>query len=279
MAWWEGAEEIRVLIAPDNAAQGKGVQHFLPLRHPKSGNATCYLYINEGLLELQWFKQSYGSWFLGDYVCEDGRLYTATPVDPVFILLPIFEEARMKKGDDHGKFRQLDEILYVDGYPGYQCLTKIAEKLMPIVCDSKEIGSTKFFRLNDMKVLSWMCYKVHQLTQVLPTLDKNYAAQSNRSTLIDAVSIVGEYLKEETWLKLLCNKLSLHEGLKAQDADLPCSGEGGLASFNPVQEKPAAAKKNTNGRGTKKAKVETETKNMNIKDMFTRTSRKGRQSG
>jgi hypothetical protein len=26
----------------------------------------------------------------------DGRLYTATPVDPVFIVLPIFEEARMK---------------------------------------------------------------------------------------------------------------------------------------------------------------------------------------
>jgi hypothetical protein len=26
----------------------------------------------------------------------DGRLYTATPVDPVFIMLPIFEEARMK---------------------------------------------------------------------------------------------------------------------------------------------------------------------------------------
>lgn len=27
---------------------------------------------------------------------SDGRLYTATPVDPVFILLPVFEEARMK---------------------------------------------------------------------------------------------------------------------------------------------------------------------------------------
>lgn len=26
----------------------------------------------------------------------DGSLYTATPIDPVFIMLPIFEEARMK---------------------------------------------------------------------------------------------------------------------------------------------------------------------------------------
>lgn len=30
------------------------------------------------------------------FVSTDGRLYSATPVDPVFIFLPIFEEARMK---------------------------------------------------------------------------------------------------------------------------------------------------------------------------------------
>ncbi|XP_054787679.1 uncharacterized protein LOC129293638 [Prosopis cineraria] len=42
------------------------------------------------------FEKSYGSWFLGDYLCEDGRLSLSTPVDLVFIMLPIFEEARMK---------------------------------------------------------------------------------------------------------------------------------------------------------------------------------------
>ncbi|KAM1776805.1 hypothetical protein ACFX11_043556 [Malus domestica] len=45
--------------------------------------------------ELNWFKQSYTSWFLGEYVTEDGGLYTANPFDPVFIFFPIFE-ARMK---------------------------------------------------------------------------------------------------------------------------------------------------------------------------------------
>lgn len=33
---------------------------------------------------------------LANCFCSDGRLYSATPVDPVFILLPIFEQARMK---------------------------------------------------------------------------------------------------------------------------------------------------------------------------------------
>lgn len=43
----------------------------------------------------------------------------------------------MQKKDDPGMFRQLDEIIYVSGYPGYQYLSSIAEKSMQIVCDFK----------------------------------------------------------------------------------------------------------------------------------------------
>lgn len=43
----------------------------------------------------------------------------------------------MQKGDDPGMFRQLDEIVYIDGYPGYHSLLSIAEKSMQIVCDLK----------------------------------------------------------------------------------------------------------------------------------------------
>ncbi|GKU98961.1 hypothetical protein SLEP1_g11890 [Rubroshorea leprosula] len=100
-------------------------------------SSGCLLSLRHLNQELHWFKKSYGSWFLGDYVCEDGRLYTATPVDPVFILLPIFEEAIMKKGDDPGKFRALDEILFVSDYTGYQHLMSLAEKCMHVVCEIK----------------------------------------------------------------------------------------------------------------------------------------------
>lgn len=34
-------------------------------------------------------------------------------------------------------FRQLDEIVYVHGYPGYHSLASIAEKTMQVVCDVK----------------------------------------------------------------------------------------------------------------------------------------------
>ncbi|XP_019265951.1 PREDICTED: ribonuclease H2 subunit B [Nicotiana attenuata] len=278
MAWWEGINEARVLIAPEPSKDGNKVGQLLSLQHPKSGNATCYICVDGSLQELHWFKQSYGSWFLGDYVCEDGRLYTATPVDPVFVLLPIFEEARMKKKDDLGKFRQLDEITYVVGYPGYQNLSSVAENCMQVVCDVKDIGKTKFYRLNDEKVLKWLCFKVIQLKKTLLTLDKNYAARDTKEILTDAVSIIGEYLRDEPWLKLLCNKLSidLQDDTKASNSELHSSPtENGFESFNHEQGKSEDGEKTTKSkRQTKKAKVETNS--LNIKDMFSRATRRGR---
>ncbi|XP_042008301.1 ribonuclease H2 subunit B-like isoform X1 [Salvia splendens] len=292
MAWWEGFDETRVLIAQDPSTTGKHQGSFLSLRHPRTGNKACYLCVDGVLQELHWFKQSYGSWFIGDYVCEDGRLYTATPIDPVFILLPVFEEARMKKGNEPGKFRQLDEIMYIQGFPGYQSLSSVAEKAMEVVCDLKvfldkikvrtlqskkylEVGSSKFFRLNDMKVLKWLCYKVQQLKQTLRTLDKNYAARDEKDTLFDAVSIMREYLKDEPWINLLCNKLKLNvdDLTKAQDvAVLPHSTGNDLGS--PAQETSVTGKNASRAtrQQAKKAKVEKDSQN--IKDMFSRATRK-----
>lgn len=275
MAWWEGVDETRVLVSSDCGADGDNVGCLLSLCHPKTGNPTSYLFTNGVLQEFHWFKTAYGSWFLGEYICEDGRLYASTPVDPVLILLPIFEEARMKKGEDPGKFRQLDEIVFIQGYPGYQHLLSIADKSMQVVCDFKEIGSTKFFRLNDSKVLAWLHYKVHQLKQTLPTLDRNYAAQAEKDTLADAVSILGEYLKDEPWLKLLCCRLKLDlQEAKAPDSEvLPSSTESSLPSFDDVQKKSGIEKRTTrSSQQSKKAKVETGS--LNIKDMFSKASRK-----
>ncbi|XP_006348740.1 ribonuclease H2 subunit B isoform X2 [Solanum tuberosum] len=278
MAWWEGLDEARVLIAKEPSKDGDKVEQLLSLRHPKSGNATCYLCVDGSLQELHWFKQSYGSWFLGDYVCEDGRLYTATPVDPVFVLLPIFEEARMKKNDDPGKFRQVDEIIYVVGYPGYQHLSSIAENCMQVVCDVKDVGMTKFFRLNDEKVLKWLCLKVIQLKKTLLTLDKNYAARDKKEILTDAVSIIGEYLKEEPWLKLLCSKLSidLQEDTKASNSEMHSSPmDNSFESFNHEQGNSEGQEKATKSKRPTK-KIKAETNSLNIKDMFSRATRRGK---
>lgn len=48
------------------------ISFFIMLNHwiVLVGEATSYLLRNGFMQEQQWFKQSYGSWFLGDYVSE-----------------------------------------------------------------------------------------------------------------------------------------------------------------------------------------------------------------
>lgn len=65
-------------------------------------------------------------------------LYIGKKNTPDTILLLTHFCTYMQKGDDDsGKFRQLDEIIYIDGYPGYQQLASLAEKSMKVVCDVK----------------------------------------------------------------------------------------------------------------------------------------------
>ncbi|XP_020684902.1 ribonuclease H2 subunit B isoform X1 [Dendrobium catenatum] len=280
MAWYDGMKEPRLMICPisqdgNRSENRSGEGCILSLIHPKSGNSTWYM-LKDGLLqEFNWFKQSYGSWFLGDYVCEDGSLYISTPVDPIFIFLPIFCNARLKKGKEQGMFRQIDEILFNNDYPSYQCLVSLAEQSMQLVCEVKEIGSLKFFRLDDSKVLSWLCCKVQHLKTALIKLDKNYAAQEEKETLKEAVSILGEYLKDEPWLRLLCShlKLDLNETMKESprmEDDL-LFPEKSVASSHPHKGKGGTAW-TSNGKQSKKLKAETDSHN--IKDMFRRISRR-----
>ncbi|RRT50706.1 hypothetical protein B296_00051562 [Ensete ventricosum] len=92
---------------------------------------------------------------------------------------------QMQKASDQGVFRQLEEILYVDGYPGYQHLFSVAKDTVNTVCEVKEIGSSKFIRLDNSRVLTWLCCKVQHLKATLLELDKNYTAQEERKTCME----------------------------------------------------------------------------------------------
>lgn len=43
----------------------------------------------------------------------------------------------LQKGHDHGMFRELNEILFVEGYPGYQYLLSMAKDSMELICEVK----------------------------------------------------------------------------------------------------------------------------------------------
>ena len=67
----------------------------LQLPHPATSALSSFVLTPDGtLLELNWHKAAYTSWFVGDAVLEDGGLYAATPVDPLLVLLPLLERQR-----------------------------------------------------------------------------------------------------------------------------------------------------------------------------------------
>lgn len=205
--------DSRVLIAhvPPQALseRDEGSQGcFLHLKNPKTGTKTCYLMMGESIQELHWFKQQYSSWFLGNNVIEDGSLYLCSPVDPIFLLFPILDEVRMKREDDLGKFRSLEEILFVEGYPGYSHLKPLLQHSLDAVCEVRDFGASNFYRLDDSKALAWLCCKVKLTLEGLDLLG-GYESMLEERRMAHAVGLVGEYIKETPWLDRLCCHLGV----------------------------------------------------------------------
>lgn len=224
--------DTRILIAHcsswKNQEQNESQCKLVHLKNPKSGTATCYLVAPDGRLqELHWFKQSYAAWFIGDFVCSDGSLYIASPVDPIYMILPILEQVRMKKGDDMGKFRALDEIMYVDGFPGYVHLLPVLASCLELICELREVGQDKYYRLDDSKVLAWLCCKVKCTSEaLLSSSNKYFSGLSEEDLKVYVVGLLGEYLKVDPWLNMLCQ----HMGV-----DLEASKKARLTTISNVQ--------------------------------------------
>ena len=63
---------------------------------PHAGEPAEYLLIDGHLQEVNWYKERFRSWFVGDAVLEDGSMYLCTPVDPLFLALPLLDSSRMQ---------------------------------------------------------------------------------------------------------------------------------------------------------------------------------------
>ncbi|KAH7284490.1 hypothetical protein KP509_34G056400 [Ceratopteris richardii] len=245
-------KESRVLIAhswtgDDSCASTESC--LLHLKNPKTGEKACYMMTADIVQEIHWFKEQFSSWFLGNHVLEDGSLYIGTPVDPLFLLLPILDDARMKKGDDAGKFRSLEEILYVEGYPGYQHLSLLLADMLDVICEVRDIGKCKYYRLDDSKVLSWLCCKVKLTMKGLNALE-NYENMLEEVKEIQAVGLVGDYLKDSRWLDMLCS----HLGVDLQPQKLQGSQENELLNPKPnigkKEEKSSSGKSKAQKKGS-----------------------------
>ena len=80
----------RVFVAAEDVAGA----HIFSLKHPRTGVSAQFARTNSRVLEIQRFcspPTQPQSWLVTggkDRVLQDGTLFMATPVDPLFILLP-----------------------------------------------------------------------------------------------------------------------------------------------------------------------------------------------
>ena len=87
-----------------------------------AGEPAEYLLIDGHLQEANWYKERFRSWFVGDAVLEDGSMYLCTPVDPLFLALPLLESSRMQV-TPHSACHALQQLQGPSSFDGKQCVS------------------------------------------------------------------------------------------------------------------------------------------------------------
>jgi ribonuclease H2 subunit B len=228
-------EEVRgktqpsiVLIAQENVFETYGnVQQkpaFTALRHPRTDQKALYMFSDEGrrVHEIVTFNEVHRSWFIGDCVKQDGTFHIATPVDPVFLLLPYLTRA---SAQNDVLFRQLECIAEDEKFPETSRLTACSLDDLHLVTEVKGADDYQVYRYDEDKTLAWLRLKVDKVAETLKESLVNVTSAAMVTTFVRstkyadsvqgdytryACDLVSEYLQPE-----LAKRLQSHLGIDA----------------------------------------------------------------
>ncbi|KAG0078637.1 hypothetical protein BGZ92_001392 [Podila epicladia] len=191
------------------------------LPHPTSGLPSRYVIQDGKLYEMQVAAaEGIRSWFVGDTIQSDGSLYMITPLDPIFMFIPILEIARQQTSGSTGRFLVVDDIFESDQYTSLRHLAQLddVEKHLAQICEVRD-GSLKTFRMDDERAMAWL--KKKAITQ-------------------SSLKLVCAYLSED-WATRLSASYTFPEldSLESR-TQLPCVTEFGKRSGMDFDEDPKA---------------------------------------
>ncbi|KAI7835459.1 hypothetical protein COHA_010634 [Chlorella ohadii] len=237
--------DTRVFIGKGLAEDGD--KQFITLRDPKSGQPAAYLLAGGCLQEINWFKQQYSSWFIGERVLQDGGLYVATPVDPLLLVLPLLERARAQQN----VFQDLEQILSMAASPSAHLLAPLLEASgqLTCLCDAKAAGGQSYYRLNDDK-RGALQQEILIALAPIPYI----SGMDELGLTAYAAGLLGEYLAQH-WQDRLAKALDLPDELPAP-AHAPPSADYSAQSTEKkprVDPKEAAKAKAAEARQAAKA--------------------------
>ncbi|XP_077168007.1 ribonuclease H2 subunit B isoform X2 [Paroedura picta] len=259
-----------VMVAPESAInppkKAGNRPLFTQLRNPSTGQAALYLFSSDArqLFEVKAFHEEYRSWFIGQAVQQDGRLFFATPVDPLFFVLFYLAKAE----EEQGKFQPLDQILVDTEFSACTMLLQCTDisKYIHHIAEEKETGRRKFYKYSEEKILKWLRKKVIQTVQVLKDHDVCVGGKVQSATFISSKKLAGateedyiryahglisEYITEELsatlakYLRLPEVAVPPKEPLpkKRKTSDAPVEAEEDYTKFNTIDLKSRKANK------------------------------------
>ena len=184
------------------------------LKHPRTAAPMQVALAGEGtatpaLLEINKFSESEGeprSWLIAgaERVQQDGSLFVATKVDPLFLLLPRLR--KLRGTNSPGYFKPMSEL--ADGCEDEHEAAAFEATVLALpesallarmraVCDVNDKYDEPMLRLNDVKLLAWLRRKT-EAVQARLSSDSKLAklaaqkAQATHSSQFDAVVGIDE---------------------------------------------------------------------------------------
>ncbi|KAK3583662.1 hypothetical protein CHS0354_021403 [Potamilus streckersoni] len=222
---------------------------FCRLRHPRTGLGALFLFAkgDKEIYEVTQFKEENRSWFIGNYVQQDGSLFITTPVDPVFLVLPYF--IKMEKTN---RYMTAEQIIYDDEFSETSRLCNTSQ-----VSDLHQVSQTKgsdslyAYKFDKEKTLSWLKIKTERVAEVLEekkisvcgahsatfVRSKKFATGSKDEYLRYAHGMISEYLPQD-----LSSDLRQYLGIpsapekRQSEAENPPSKKVKLEDITPTED-------------------------------------------
>ncbi|CEG77107.1 hypothetical protein RMATCC62417_11906 [Rhizopus microsporus] len=169
------------------------------------------------------------SWLIDGNMYKDGAVRFISPIDPLFICLPMLERASVGN-----QFRTLDDIFTRDNViierdeedndddrpiDVHRLINFVSEDQLKHLCDVQDVG-VLVYRLNEDLVLNWLVKKVNRVL-ANDTFKRSFeqTGQTEEYMKLEAVYTIANYLSQ-AWFKKLLNKMGLEEVKEEQQNEL-----------------------------------------------------------
>ncbi|GBP41590.1 Ribonuclease H2 subunit B [Eumeta japonica] len=184
-------ENSWILLAKETLFENKSFV-IISLPHPATENLVNYC-LDEKLkkmYEIVTYDEPYRSWFIGETVKSDGSIQILTPINPLFVILPLLRKECISRAVP------LDDLLSEKNFD------KIIDYISDIdkIADLKASADVKAYKYNEEKTLNWLESRVRKLAKVLRHKNIHVTTGSMSSTFVSS-NINNDDIDEEFYIK------------------------------------------------------------------------------